>query len=77
MHEQWITVGGALTNFLNAVQLMAYGAKTLSGRKCQHPAVRDTFCREAESLVGFICVGTISKAVIARGADNVEAVLSV
>lgn len=57
-HEQWLCVGGALTNFLNAMHLMGYAAKTLSGRKCQHPAVARAFCGEGEQLVAFICVGT-------------------
>ena len=77
VHEQWITVGGALTNFLNALHLMGYGAKTLSGRKCQHPAVREAFCRDGESLVAFVCAGTPTRAGSARGTDDVDAVLSV
>lgn len=76
-HEQWITVGGALTNFLNALHLMGYGAKTLSGRKCQHPVVRDAFCGPDEALVGFICAGTPTKLGSARVGDDVDAAFSV
>ena len=77
VHEQWITVGGALTNFLNALHLMGYGAKTLSGRKCQHPAVRDAFCDPDEALVAFICAGTPTKLGTARVGDDVEAAFTV
>lgn len=76
-HEQWITVGGALTNFLNALHLMGYGAKTLSGRKCQHPAVRDAFCGPDEALVAFICAGTPTKLGVARVGDDVDAAFTV
>lgn len=76
-HEQWITIGGALTNFLNALHLMGYGAKTLSGRKCQHAAVRDAFCQPDESLVAFVCAGTPTKLGSARVSDDVGAAFSV
>ncbi len=75
-HEQWITVGGALTNFLNAMHLMGFGAKTLSGRKCQHPAVTEAFCGPGEQLVAFICVGTPTQAGKPRCLDNVDAAWS-
>lgn len=77
LHEQWIAVGGALTNFLNAMHLMGYGAKTLSGRKCQHHTVRDAFCSETETLVAFICVGTPTNTEIRRGATDIDTVLSI
>jgi len=76
-HEQWICVGGALTNFMNAVHLMGYGAKILSGRKCQHPALVRAFCEEGEQLVGFIAVGTPTKAPQPREKDDVAGRLSV
>ena len=76
VHEQWITVGGALTNFLNAMHLMGFGAKTLSGRKCQHPAVREAFCVAGEQLVAFICVGTPTQAGKSRCPDHVDAAWS-
>lgn len=75
-HEQWITVGGALTNFLNAVHLMGYAAKTLSGRKCSHPLLREAFCGEGETLVGFVCVGTATKPALPRSVDDAAAQIS-
>jgi nitroreductase len=77
VHEQWITIGGALTNFLNALHLMGYGAKTLSGRKCLHPAVLDAFCGPDEALVAFVCTGTPTKLGAARVGDDVDAAFSV
>jgi nitroreductase len=75
-HEQWMSAGGALTNFLNALHLMGFGAKTLSGRKCAHPAVRDAFCTAGEVLAGFVCIGTPTRRPQARAVDDVDAVLS-
>ena len=75
-HEQWMCAGGALTNFLNALHLMGFGAKTLSGRKCAHPAVRDAFCGGGEVLAGFVCVGTPAHESGPRGVDDPDAVLS-
>jgi nitroreductase len=69
-HEQWICVGGALSNFMNAVHIMGFGAKILSGRKCQHPALVRAFCQEGEQLVGFICVGTPTKQLEPREPDD-------
>ena len=75
-HEQWICVGGALSNFMSAVHLMGYGAKILSGRKCQHPAIMQAFCEEGEQLVGFICVGTATRELEPREKDEVGPRLS-
>lgn len=69
-HEQWICVGGAFTNFMNAVHIMGYGAKILSGRKCQHPAIVQAFCEDGEQLVGFICVGTATRELEPREKDE-------
>ena len=75
-HEKWIGVGGALTLFLSALHAQGYGAKTLSGRKCSHPAVAGAFCAPSERLVAFVCAGTPSRPVLARGDDDADAVLS-
>jgi nitroreductase len=75
-HEQWICVGGAFANFMNAVHIMGYGAKILSGRKCQHPAIVRAFCDEGEQLVGFICIGTATRELEPREKDEVAGRLS-
>jgi len=75
-HEQWMSAGGALTNFLTALHLMGFGAKTLAGRKCTHPAVRDAFCGEGEQLAAFICIGTPTRSPQPRDTDDPDAVLS-
>lgn len=76
-HEQWICVGGALSNFMNAVHLMGFGAKILSGRKCQHPAIVQAFCEAGEQLVGFICIGTPTRGLEPREKDEAAPLLSV
>lgn len=75
-HEQWICVGGAFANFMNAVHIMGYGAKILSGRKCQHPAIVRAFCADGEQLVGFICIGTATRQLEPREKDEVVGRLS-
>ena len=75
-HEQWICVGGALAQFLTALHALGYGAKTLSGRKCSHPAVAGAFCAPGEQLVAFVAAGTPSRPVGARTEDDPDAVLS-
>ncbi len=75
-HEQWICVGAAMGNFMNALHSLGYGAKILSGRKCQHPALIKAFCEEGEQLVGFTCIGTATKAPEPREKDEVGPRLS-
>lgn len=75
-HEQWMCAGGALSNFMNALHLMGYGAKALSGRKCSHPALVRAFCAAGEELVAFICIGTPTRTPAAREADEPLAALS-
>lgn len=43
-HEQWIAVGGALANFLNAAHLLGWAGKMLSGHKARHVRVQAAFC---------------------------------
>lgn len=72
LHEQWICVGGALSNFMNALHFMGYGAKILSGRKCQHPALVQAFCGGDEQLVAFVCIGTPTRELEPREKDDVQ-----
>jgi nitroreductase len=57
-HEQWASVGGALTNFLNAAHALGFGGKMLSGAKVRRPLVQQAFCEAGETLVGWIALGT-------------------
>lgn len=61
VHEQWITVGGALTNFLNAAHALGYGGKMLSGAKVRSAPVMQAFCGPGEQLVGWMVLGTPRK----------------
>lgn len=58
VHEQWIALGGALTNFLNAAHVLGYGGKMLSGRKARSTSLQAAFCTTGETLVGWIVLGT-------------------
>jgi len=56
--EQWASAGGALMNLLNALHLMGYGAKVLSGCSVDDPPVRDAFCGPGEQLLAWVIAGT-------------------
>jgi nitroreductase len=57
-HEQWVALGGALANFMNAAHALGYGGKMLSGAKVRHPAVQAALATPGETLVGWIALGT-------------------
>lgn len=73
-HEQWVALGGALTNFLNAAHALGFGGKMLSGAKARDPGLVAAFCEPGETLVGWIALGTPARAAKARppkaGADQ-------
>lgn len=49
-HEQWLCVGAALMNFMNALHLMGFGAKALSGASVSDPVASTTFCGPENGL---------------------------
>lgn len=59
-HEQWICIGGAVINILNAIHLLGYAGKMLSGGKVRDPQIIQAFCQSGEILVGWIVAGTAS-----------------
>ena len=61
-HEQWMAVGGAVSNFLSAAHALGYAGKMLSGAKVRAPAVVAAFCEPGETLVGWISLGTAQRA---------------
>ena len=58
VHEQWMAVGGAVSNFLSAAHALGYGGKMLSGSKVRSAPVVAAFCEAGETLVGWIVLGT-------------------
>lgn len=74
--EQWVCIGAGLMNFLNALHLMGYGAKALSGASVQDACIRDAFCAPGETLVAWVLAGTPLSAARPRGADDAAAALS-
>lgn len=67
VHEQWMTIGGGLMNFLNALHVMGFGAKVLSGPLISDEGIQQSFCRSGEQLVAWVLAGTPSAQ---RGQDN-------
>lgn len=74
-HEQWLAAGGALSNFMTALHMMGYGAKMLSGRKVQDPAISTSFCEPGERLIGWLAAGTLSQPPHPRHNDSPDTVL--
>ncbi|MEO7246103.1 MAG: nitroreductase family protein [Rubrivivax sp.] len=75
VHEQWICIGAALMNFLNALHLMGFGAKTLSGASVSAPDIRSAFCAEGETLVTWVVVGRPTRAAHPKRPDAASAVI--
>jgi nitroreductase len=65
-HEQWIAVGAALANFVNAAHALGYAGKMLSGHKVRQPALQAAFCAPGETLVGWIVLGRATRPAAAR-----------
>jgi nitroreductase len=57
-HEQWLTVGAAVMNLLNALHLQGYGAKVLGGSAARSEIVRRAFCQAGEQLACWVIAGT-------------------
>lgn len=68
-HEQWMAVGGAVANAMNALQLMGYAGKVVSGARAADPEIAGAFCGPGETLVGWIAAGTAATPPKAREAD--------
>jgi nitroreductase len=75
VHEQWLCMGAALMNFLNALHLMGFGAKTLSGASVSGPAIRSAFCADGESLVSWVVAGRPTRAAHPKRVDCLSQVI--
>lgn len=76
LHEQWMTVGGAVTNVLNALHCMGFGAMMLSGRRAADARICAAFCGNGEQLVGWISTGSPTVPPRPRGGDPVDTIVS-
>lgn len=75
-HEQWACIGAGMMNLLNALHLMGYGAKILSGASVRDAEIQAAFCRSGETLVGWVLAGTPTCAAHPKQPDDVQAGLS-
>lgn len=66
-HEQWMCVGAALMNALNALHLMGFGAKALSGASVSDAALHVAFCGPGERLANWIIAGHPVRAAHPKG----------
>lgn len=76
LHEQWVCLGAGVMNFLNALHLMGYGTKLLSGASVRDPAIQAAFCRPGETLVCWLLAGTPTRAGRAKHVDHETDALS-
>lgn len=74
--EQWLSIGAALMNFLNALHLMGYGAKVLSGASIHDGDVQQAFCAPGETLLCWIVAGTPTRSAHSRYSDDASSILS-
>jgi nitroreductase len=74
--EQWLCIGAALMNFLNALHLMGYGAKVLSGASIYDVDVQKAFCAPGETLLCWIVAGTPTRSAHSRYSDDAASILS-
>jgi nitroreductase len=75
VHEQWLCIGAALMNFLNALHLMGFGAKALSGASVCDPDIRSAFCAEGETLVTWVVAGHPTHAAHAKQDDPLSPII--
>lgn len=71
-HEQWMCVGGAVANFLNALHAMGYAGKMLSGDKARAAHIAQAFCESGETLVGWMAIGTPTRALSTNGRKTTD-----
>ena len=75
-HEQWICIGAALMNFLNALHLMGFAAKVVSGASVRDPGIAAAFCAPGETLIAWIVAGTASRPPRPKRLDDAAAPFS-
>ncbi len=69
-NEQWLSAGAGLMNLLNALHLMGFAAKVLSGPSVRNPQIAAAFCETDESLSAWILAGTPLLTPAPRGHPN-------
>jgi nitroreductase len=74
--EQWICVGAGLMNFVNALHLMGFGTKVLSGASVRDENIRQAFCGADETVVAWIVAGTPRGRSIAKRDDDLEGAIA-
>jgi nitroreductase len=70
VYEQWMCCGAALMNFLNALHLIGFGAKAVSGPSVRDVAMRAAFCEEGETLLAWVIAGTAGQVQRAKRGDG-------
>ena len=74
--EQELSAGAAAMNLLHGAHAMGYAAGWLTGWPAVSDKVRDAFGGEAQRLVGFVFIGTPSRALEERPRPDMAAIVS-
>lgn len=75
-HEQWATVGGAISNALTALHILGYAGKMLSGARAADRLIGQAYCKDGEQLIGWMSMGTPRRPAQARGEIDPATILS-
>lgn len=75
-HEQWMCVGGAVSNLLTAAHALGYAGKMLSGDKARSSELTQAFCKGGEVLAGWIILGTPTRALSTASRKDLKGVLT-
>ena len=74
--EQEMSAGAAVMNLLHAVHAHGYAAGWLTGWATGSARVRDAFGEQSERIVGFVFIGTPSRALEERPRPDLDQVVS-
>lgn len=75
-HEQLLSAGAGLMNLLNALHLMGFAAKVLSGPSVRNLQIAEAFCETDECLAAWILAGTALHAPAPRGHPSPPSLVS-
>lgn len=74
--EQQLSVGAACMNLLNATHALGYAGGWITGWPTYSEEVRQAFCRERESIAGFMFIGTPGQPLEERARPEYDKVVS-
>jgi nitroreductase len=74
--EQQLSAGAACMNLLNAAHALGYAGGWITGWPTYSEEVRQAFCRDRESIAGFMFIGTPGQPLEERTRPDYDAIVS-